>query len=154
MANSQRGAPPVVGPEARKAEAWGGEPHRHSKPADVQTSRRLRRCPWFAEAIERAARPGAWHATAIVHAGAGAWNRAAATHQAGRRACTVLPLGTDPAAIRWPPVRFWIADAGDLPTADAIELARLLIDAGAVLVQMVGAHVRPSLTVRSARRGN
>lgn len=132
------------------AEAWGGTSQAHSSRPDVQPSTRPIRCPWFAEVVERAARPGGWNSTAIIHAGIGAWTRATATHQAGRRACTVLPLGADPAAIRWPSVRFWVADAGDLASADAIELARLLIDSGAELVQMVGRNLRPSLVVRRA----
>lgn len=119
--------------------------------AAVWTSSNPRRCPWFTDAIERAARPGAWHDTAVIHAGSGAWDRARETHDTGHRACTLLTPDTDPAAVRWPSIPNWIGDAGDLPTTTAIELARCLIDAGAELVQMVGAHVKPSLTMRRAR---
>lgn len=118
--------------------------------AAVWTSSSPRRCPWFAEVIERAARPGAWHATAIVYAGATAWERAQESHEAGRRACTLLVPGVPPATVRWPSVANWIGDTGDLPTAQSIELARCLIDSGAELVQLVGDHIRPSLTMRRA----
>lgn len=117
------------------------------------TSTNSRRCPWFNEVIERAARPGAWHAHAIIHCGSGAWDRARDTHDVGRRACTLLPPESDPAAVRWPAIKNWVGNAGDLPTASAIELARVLIDAGAELVQMVGDNIKPSLTVRRARNG-
>lgn len=129
-----------------------GETRRHDMSSATQPSRRPKRCPWFADVIHRSA-GRAWHATAFVHAGTGAWERANDSRSNCIRACTLLPPGTDPASIRWPSVRFWIGDTGDLPTADAIELARVLIDAGAELVQMVGRNLRPSLTVRSARRG-
>lgn len=68
------------------------------------------------------------------------------------RACTLLPTGTFPDAVRWPSVRYWIGDCGDLATEHALDLARRLIDAGAELVQMVGEHLKPSLTMRRARR--
>ncbi|MBK8070090.1 MAG: hypothetical protein IPK27_21505 [Rhodanobacteraceae bacterium] len=64
----------------------------------------------------------------------------------------MLPPSTDPAAILWPRVRWWIGDAGDLPTAEALELARVLIDFGAERVQMIGVNLRPSLSIRSARK--
>ena len=122
----------------------------------VQTSSRLRRCPWHADVIRLAAEPiapySAWRDCALIFAGSGAWSRAEATRDAGRRACTVLPPGTDPAAVQWPPVRSWVGDCGDLPTTRAVELARCLIDAGADLVQMIGENLKPSLTMRRARR--
>lgn len=114
-----------------------------------------RRCPWHAEVIRLAAEPiaaySAWRDCALIFAGSGAWNRASEARKAGRRAVTVCPPGMDPAAIQWPAVRFWIGDTGDLPTADAIALARCLIDHGAELVQVVGERIRPSLTMRRAR---
>lgn len=117
-----------------------------------------RRCPWFDDVTRLAADPApayiASRDRAMIFAGTGAWDRATDTHQAGRRACTVLPPGTDPRNVRWPSVRFWIGDTGDLPTTEAIELARALIDAGAELVQLVGQYLRPSLTMRRASRGN
>lgn len=120
-------------------------------PSAVWTSTTPRRCPWFAEVVERAARPGAWRATAIVHAGNGAWQRAAETRKNGRRACTCLPPGIHPSSVVWPPVANWIGDAGDLGTTEAIELARCLIDAGAKFVQMIGDNLKPSLTMRRTR---
>lgn len=141
--------PAVAGGFARKHAAVKSRANVNA--AAVQTSSRPRRCPWFAEVVERAARPGPWHSTAIVHAGSGAWERARETHDIGRRACTVLPPGTDPAAIAWPPVRCWIGDTGDLPTAAALELARCLIDCGADRVHLIGEHIRPALAMRRAR---
>lgn len=120
-------------------------------PSAVWTSTTRRRCPWFAEVVERAARPGAWRATAIVHAGSGAWQRAREIREGGRRACTCLVPGVDPTAVVWPSVSNWIGDAGDLGALDAVELARCLIDAGVSLVQMVGDNLKPSLIVRRAR---
>lgn len=131
-----------------------GQVAAHGNAAAVQTSSRPRRCPWHAEVIERASRPGPWHATAIVHAGTGAWERARETHAAGRRAVTVCPPGTDPAAVCWPCVPNWIGDAADLPTEVALELARVLIDAGAELVQMVGERIKPSLVMRRAQHAH
>lgn len=121
----------------------------------VQTSSRLRRCPWHADVIRLAAEPiapySAWRDCALIFAGSNAWNRASEARKAGRRAVTVCPPGMDPAAIQWPAVRFWIGDTGDLPTADAIALARCLIDCGADRVHLIGEHIRPSLTMRRAR---
>lgn len=113
-----------------------------------------RRCPWHADVIRLAAEPiapySAWRDCALIYAGTGAWSRAEATRDAGRRACTVLPPGTDPAAVRWPSIACWIGDAGDLPTTDAIALARCLIDCGADRVHLIGEHIRPALTMRRA----
>jgi hypothetical protein len=103
-------------------------------------------------AAEPIAPYSAWRDCALIFAGSGAWSRAEATRDAGRRACTVLPPDTDPAAVQWPPVRSWVGDCGDLPTTRAVELARCLIDAGADLVQMIGEHIRPSMTMRRAAR--
>jgi len=115
-----------------------------------QTSTPPRRCPWYDDVIRRSAGK-AWHATAFLHAGTGAWERATASREHCIRACTLLPPGTDPATVRWPSIRYWIGDTGDLPTTIAIELARCLIDAGSELVQLVGDHLKPSLTMRRAR---
>lgn len=112
-----------------------------------------RRCPWFDDVLTRSA-GRAWHGTAFVHAGTGAWERATESRAYCIRACTLLPPGTDPRNVRWPPIRFWIGDTGDLPTTEAIELARTLIDAGSELVMLVGDNLKPSLTVRRARRGD
>lgn len=124
--------------------------------AAVQTSSRLRRCPWHADVIGLAAEPiapySAWRDCALIFAGSGAWSRAEATRDAGRRACTVLPPGADPAAVRWPSIACWIGDTGDLPTADVIALARCLIDCGADRVHLIGEHIRPSMTMRRAAR--
>lgn len=154
MATPETSAPPAAGPEARSAKTWGGKARGHYMSRILQPSSRPRRCPWHANVIERAARLGAWHATAILHAGTGAWDRARPTHDAGRRAVTVLPASADPALIRWPSIRCWLGDCGDLPTAEVLELARCLIDAGAEAVHMVGEHLRPSLVMRRARRGD
>lgn len=131
-------------------------PQADGNAAAVQTSSRLRRCPWHADVIRLAAEPiapySAWRDCALIFAGSGAWSRAEPTRDTGRRACTLLPPGTDPAAVQWPPVRSWVGDCGDLPTTRAVELARCLIDAGADLVQMIGEHIRPSMTMRRAAR--
>lgn len=114
-----------------------------------------RRCPWHADVIRLAAEPiapySAWRDRALIFAGSGAWSRAEATRDAGRRACTVLPPGTDPTSVRWPSIASWIGDTGDLPTADVIALARCLIDCGADRVHLIGEHIRPALAMRRAR---
>ena len=153
MTDPKNDAPPAgQGPRAQVAQTTGDGLRGNGNAAAVQTSSSLRRCPWHADVIELAARPGAWHGTAILHAGTGAWDRAKPTRDAGRRACTVLPPGTDPAAVRWPSIASWIGDTGDLPTADAIALARCLIDCGADRVHLIGEHIRPSMTMRRAAR--
>lgn len=131
-----------------------GNVRQHSSRPSVQTSTRPRRCPWFADVQRLAAEPArcysAWRGVAILHAGSGAWERAAETRDAGRRACTVLPPGADPAAIVWPAVRQWIADVADLEPGAAIELGRCLIDHGAAFVVMAGDRLRGGLTLRRA----
>lgn len=90
---------------------------------------------------------------AKVYAGTGAWARALDAKQTCSRACTVLPPGTSPSNVKWPPIHVWASEAGDLPTDEAIELARCLIDAGAERVYMWGDNIKPSLTMRRARGG-
>jgi hypothetical protein len=62
----------------------------------------------------------------------------------------LLPPGTDPAAVIWPRVSDWIGDAGDLPTEQALELARCLIDSGAARVQLIGQYIRPAVVMEVA----
>ena len=125
--------------------------------ASVAQKSSLRRCPWFADVLRLAADPIApydrWKNTALIFAGAHAWDASKPTRESGRRAVTLLPPGADPACVTWPRVQTWFGDAGDLDAPTAIELARCLIDAGADLVRMIGSNVKPSLTMRRARRG-
>ena len=156
MTDPKNDAPPAgQGPRAQVAQTIGDGLRGNGNAAAVQTSSRLRRCPWHADVIRLAAEPiapySAWRDCALIFAGTGAWDRAKPTRDAGRRACTVLPPNTDPAAVRWPSIASWIGDTGDLPTADAIALARCLIDCGADRVHLIGEHIRPSLTMRRAR---
>lgn len=129
------------------------QPPQCSRP-DVQTSSRPRRCPWFADVLRLAAAPlppyDQWRDCALIYAGSGAWTAAAPNRTHGKRACTLLPPGTDPAAVIWPRVSDWIGDAGDLRTEAALELARCLIDCGAVRVQLVGQNIRPALVMEVA----
>lgn len=129
------------------------QPPQCSRP-DVQTSSRPRRCPWFADVLRLSANPApersAWRWTAVIFAGSRAWDAAAPIRAAGRRACTLLPPGTDPAAVIWPRVSDWIGDAGDLPTEQALELARCLIDSGAARVQLIGQYIRPAVVMEVA----
>jgi hypothetical protein len=112
-----------------------------------------RRCPWFAEVVQRAVGP-AWNGVAKIFAGTGAWNCARHAKDTCSRACTLLPPGTSPGSVKWPRIYLWVVEAGDLPTDEAIELARCLIDAGAERVFMLGDNIKPSLTMRRARGGS
>ena len=109
----------------------------------------MKRCPWYAEVIQRAAQPrspfSAWVGTSLLFAGSNAWAMARPHRERGARAVTVLPPGELPASIEWPPVADWIVDAGDLPAGEAVEVGRCLIDCGARRVQMVGDQLASSL---------
>lgn len=133
-------------------------PPRKCSGADFHTSSRLRRCPWFADVVRLAAEPArsysAWRGTAILCAGSNAWDDAAPIREAGRRAVTVLPPGTDPAAVIWPAVPRWHVAAGDLEAGDAIKLGRLLIDYGAKLVVISGERISCGAGVRRAPHGD
>jgi hypothetical protein len=124
--------------------------------AAVKTSDRPRRCPWFADVQRLAAEPArcysACRGQAILCAGSQAWETAAPIREAGRRAVTVLPPGTDPAALTWPSVPRWIVASGDLEAGAALELGRLLIDAGAELIVISGERISGGMVLRRARR--
>ena len=130
---------------------------RTSNPMPRDTER-PRRCPWFADVLRLATDPpppyDQWRGCALIYAGSDAWSAAAPNRSDGRRACTLLPPGEAPGALIWPPVRDWIGNTGDLAAADALELARCLIDAGAERVQMTGQNLKPSLTMRRATDGD
>ena len=123
-----------------------------------QKSTGPRRCPWFLDVLQLAGAPiapyDAWVNTALIFAGANAWDAAKPTRESGRRAVTALPPGGDPSRIIWPRVQNWIGDCGDIDAPTALELARCLIDAGAALVHVIGQNIKPSLTMRRASRAN
>lgn len=112
------------------------------------------RCPWYADVARLGSsdqpQGNCWRETALVFAGAAGWDRAQPHRAQGKRAVTVLPPGTEPRAIAWPPVRWWIVDAGDLPTTMALDLARALIDAGGSSVHMIGQYLVPSANMQRA----
>lgn len=153
-AETTRPRPGGTGPRAYIAAP--GSVQRQYSGAVVQTATRPRRCPWYQDVLRLAAEPArcysAWRGVAILHAGTGAWERAAPIREACRRAVTVMPADALANRIVWPPVRQWIADCGDLEVPDALELARCLIDCGAELVVMRGDRVPRGICMRRARR--
>jgi hypothetical protein len=109
-----------------------------------------RRCPWYRDVVELAARPLPPYersvGMALVFAGSHAWQLAADVRDAGRRALTLLPPGAEPESLRWPPVHRWIGDCGDLDSTRVVQLARVLVGAGAMRVHLMakgvdGGHV-------------
>lgn len=139
--------PRPAGTGSRPQGFTAGNPHQKSRRLDGWTSTPpRRRCPWYADVVRFAAGP-VWHDCALLFAGRHAWE-AAATRR-GNRAVTVLPPGSDPASIAWPAIGCWIVDAGDLPASIALDLARALIDAGALRVHASGQNLLPSLCMRA-----
>jgi hypothetical protein len=93
----------------------------------------------------------AWRDTALVFAGSDAWAASAPTRKAGRRACTLLPPGSDPKAIEWPRVNQWVGETGDLPAGDVLALARSLIAAGAARVTLVTKSIPEGVLIAKLR---
>ena len=74
-------------------------------------------------------------------AGSQAWQLAEPARIAGQRAVTLLPPGAEPEAIRWPPVRCWIGDCGDLDAGRVVRLAQVLVGAGALRLHLLAKNV-------------
>jgi hypothetical protein len=110
---------------------------------------RGRRCPWYRDALDLAARPRApydrWTGTAMVFAGSQAWQLAEHARTAGQRAVTLLPPGAEPEAMRWPPVLCWIGDCGDLDAGRVVRLAQVLVGAGALRLHLLAKNIEGGL---------
>lgn len=147
--------PRPAGTGPRPYIAAPGNVRRQYTEAAVKTANRPRRCPWFADVQRLAAAPigpySGWRDTALIFAGRTAWERAEPIRNAGRRAVTVCPPGTDPKSIEWPKVQHWLGDAGDLPAGDVIALARALIEAGATRVTLVAASIPEGALIAKRR---
>lgn len=117
-----------------------------AEPIELSALRsRGRRCPWYRDVIDLVERPrspyDAWVGTALLFAGSAAWQLAEPARTNGRRAVTLLPPGADPEAMRWPPVRCWIGDCGDLDAGRVVRLAQVLAGAGALQVHLISKRV-------------
>ena len=137
----ERRSPREAGSEAVQ-KCLGG--HRNSSEAS-------RRRPPFGVEIEAALARGE-SPNVRIFTGPDAWARAT-TYRDWRGPCTalVLPVDTNPEAIRWPPLRDLIADVTRLPGDQVAALARALVRDGCRLAYLLDAEC-PERNVRVIRR--
>ena len=95
----------------------------------------LRSAP-YAGVVARKLREGV-RLNTYVFSGADAWRRAAARERShGAGSAMVLPIGSDPAAFRWPALPSVLIDASDIDGHTAQRLLAALVRDGARLVAL------------------
>lgn len=99
------------------------------RPQQFTAPPRRRKCPYHDE-VANAVTAGL-NPNAFLYAGPDCWQRAERRRsQHGPGSALVLPRGTAPEALRWPPVDALVVDARDLSGADREALARALVRDG------------------------